>query len=117
MNRQFPHHKLHAFTVAREAFVRGTAIASQLPRGHANLADQVRRALLSAYLQIAEASARSGADRVARFRVARGETCEAAAGIEAVQLLGLASGAECDAVLELLDRVTAMLSRLAPRAP
>ena len=89
MNNRFPHHRLDAFGVAREAMVRGTAMANRLPRGYGPLADQLRRALLSAYLQIAEAAARYGADRIARFRVARGEVCEAAAGVEVVSVLGL----------------------------
>jgi len=46
----FDHHRLDAFRVAREALVLGDDIARRLPRGHASLADQLRRALLAAYL-------------------------------------------------------------------
>jgi hypothetical protein len=46
----FAHHKLDAYRVAREALVVGETIARELPRGHATLADQLRRALLSAFL-------------------------------------------------------------------
>lgn len=49
-----------------------TGQARRLPRGYATLADQLRRALLSAYLGIAEATSRTGADRLARYRCARG---------------------------------------------
>jgi len=91
----------------------GDGIARRLPRGYGNLADQLRRSLLSAYLGIAEASSRSGADRVARFRCARGEASEAAAALEAVQLLRLAPDHETEPVLALLDRLCAMLTRLA----
>src|SRR5204863_165914 len=74
---------------------------------------QLRRALLSAFLGIAEASSRSGADRLARFRCARGEACEAAAALEAVQIFRLASDREIQVVMALLDRLCAMLTRLA----
>jgi len=109
----FDHHRLDAFSVARESFQRGDAIARRLPRGYSALAEQLRRALLSAYLGIAEASSRSGADRLARFRCARGEASEAAAALEAVQFLHLAPDRDIQAVMILLDRLCAMLTRLA----
>ena len=109
----FAHHKLDAYRVAREALALGEAIARELPRGHANLADQLRRALLSAFLGVAEAASRSGADRLARFRCARGEASEAAAALDAVQLLGLAPADRVEPVVVLLSRLYAMLTRLA----
>ena len=54
----FSHSRLDAYTVAREALVLGDGIARALPRGYAPLADQLRRALLSAHLGVAEAAAR-----------------------------------------------------------
>ena len=109
----FDHHRLDAFSVARQALPAGDAIANRIPRGHATLADQLRRALLAAFLGIAEASSRTGADRMARCRCARGEASEAAAALEAVQLLHLAPDRDVGAVLSLLDRLCAMLTRLA----
>ena len=95
----FDHHRLDAFSVARQALEAGDAIARRIPRGYATLADQLRRALLAAFLGIAEASSRSGADRLARFRCARGEASEAAAALEAVQLLHLAPDPDIGVVL------------------
>ena len=109
----FAHHRLDAFRVAREALCLGDEIVRRLPRGYASLADQLRRALLSVFLGIAEASSRTGSDRIARFRCARGEASEAAAALEAVQLLGLAPQEKVSRALALLDRVCAMLTRLA----
>ncbi len=114
LTAMFDHHRLDAFRVAREALVLGDDIARRLPRGHASLADQLRRALLAAYLGIAEGASRSGSDRLARFRCARGEASEAAAALEAVQLLlRLAPDEKVSAVIPLLDRLCAMLTRLA----
>jgi four helix bundle protein len=113
----FDHEKLDAFIVARDALALGDRLARRLPRGYATLADQLRRALLSAYLGVAEASSRTGADRLARFRCARGETAEAAAALDAVVVLGLANPAEVDAVVTLLRRLAAILTRLAKLSP
>jgi four helix bundle protein len=110
---RFAHDRLDAYTVAREALVQGHAIANDLPRGHATLADQLRRALLSTFLGIAEAASRSGADRLARFRCSRGEASEAAAALDAVRILGLAPAERVQPVVELLGRLYAMLTRLA----
>jgi four helix bundle protein len=109
----FDYQRLDAFKVAREALRLGDALARRLPRGYASLQDQLRRALLSAYLGIAEASSRQGADRLCRFRCARGEACEAAAALEGVLVLKLAPEPEVLALLMLLDRLCAMLTRLA----
>jgi four helix bundle protein len=113
----FDHHRLDAFHVAREALRLGDAIARRLPRGYATLADQLRRALLAAYLGVAEASSRQGHDRLARFRCARGEASEAAAALEAVVVLHLAPEDEIRAVLGLCDRLCAMLTRLSGAVP
>lgn len=109
----FEHHKLDAFAVCREALARGDRLARRFPRGYAKLGDQLRRALLSAYLGIAEAASRTGDDRRARFRCARGEASEAAAALEAASLLQLAPANEVREVITLLARVAAMLTRLA----
>jgi four helix bundle protein len=108
--------QVDAYAVAREALVRGDGIARGLPRGHATLADQLRRALLSALLNIAEAASRSGADRAARFRCARGETSEAAAALDAIEVLGLAPAERVKPVVALLGRLYAMLTRLSRAA-
>ena len=98
---RFAHDRLDAYRVAHEALARGEAIAQQLPRGYAGLADQLRRAQLSVLLGIAEAASRSGGDRLARFRCARGEASEAAAALDAILALGLASRAEVEPVITL----------------
>ncbi len=69
----------------------------------------------SAFLQLSEGAARTGADRAQRLRVARAEACEAAACVEALGRLGLASQEEADELRSLLGRLTAMLNRLAAR--
>lgn len=64
-------------------------------------------------LGIEQAASRTGADRLARFRCARGEASEAAAALDAIVALGLAPRAEVEPVVVLLGRLYAMLTRLA----
>jgi len=112
---QFPHHSLHAYGVALEALVKADALAKKLPRGYGPLSDQLRRASQSAFLQLSEGAARSGADRAQRLRGARAEACEAAACVEALGRLGLATEAEMAELLSLLGRLSAMLTKLGGR--
>lgn len=113
---RFAHDRLDAYEVARQALVLGEAIAKSLPRGYAGLADQLRRALLSVVLGIAEAASRTGADRLSRFRCARGEASEAAAALDVVLALGLAPKEAVEPVVARLGRLYAMLTRLAKAA-
>ncbi len=108
----FSYEKLECYAVAREALIHGEAVAKALPKGYGHLGDQCRRALLSCVLGIAEASARSGADRLGRFRCARGECSEAAAALDLAEALGLVPAAQVQPVVVLLGRVHAMLTRL-----
>lgn len=112
---QFPHHSLDAYAVALDALAKADALAKKLPRGYGPLADQLRRASQSAFLQLSEGAARGGADRAQRLRGGRAEACEAAACVEALGRLGLASDDEVRELLQLLGRLAAMLTKLAGR--
>ena len=112
---RFPHQNLDAYRVALDALAAADAMAKDLPRGYGTLADQLRRASQSAFLQLSEGVARSGPDRAQRLRCARAEACEAAAAVEAIGRLGLAPKAAVAALMELLGRLAAMLTRLAAR--
>lgn len=109
---RFAHSRLAAYQVVREALVRGDRLAKRLPRGYGKLGDQLRRALLGAFLQFVEGACREGADRRARLRCARAEAGEAAAALDAVRALGLAPAGEPEAIVALLDRFAAMATGL-----
>jgi four helix bundle protein len=109
---RFAHHSLDAFGVVLEALRLGDTIARSLPRGYGKLTDQLRRALLGAYLQFTEAAARDGADRQSRLRCARAEAGEAAAALEAAVALRLVLETKAADVMVLLDRFCAMVTRL-----
>jgi four helix bundle protein len=110
--RTFEHHRLDAYAVALEALKGAEQIAKALPRGYGAMADQVRRASQSAFLQLAEGVARSGGERAMRLRGARAEASEAAAGIEGLLVVGVVEQGEAERVIALLGRLCAMLVRL-----
>ena len=109
----FDYERLEVSRVAEESLRRGDAMARRLPRGQANLADQLRRALLSSFPQTAEGASRLGADRANKLRGAKAEASEAAAAIRAGVILGVVDEAEANEVRALLARQCAMLGRLA----
>ena len=85
----------------------------RLPRGHATLADQWRRAAMSVPLNIAEGVGKtSSADRMSRYAIARGEAMECGAIIDVVRLLRLVDRQELDHGKELLVRIVQMLTRM-----
>ena len=104
-----PHHRLHAFGVARELLVavRDARIRSS------SLRDQALRAATSVCLNCAEGAGRvTRADKARAFTVARGEAVEAAAAVEIAALLGDASDEDAQRVAVLVDRIVGMLTRL-----
>jgi len=90
--------------------------AAHLPRGHAELADQLRRAALSIPLNIAEGSGRQGRDAARSFGIARGSALECAAVLDAVEALGLLPGAALIDERNLLERIVSMLTKMRPAA-
>jgi len=109
----FDHDRLEVTGMLLEALKLGNEIASVLARGQGTFADQLRRALQGAYLQAAEAASRRGQDRIVRLRAARSEAGEAAAAGQAIVYLRIGPHEKTVALVRLLDRVGAMLWRLA----
>ena len=88
-------------------------VVAKLPRGHAMLADQLKRAALSIPLNIAEGSGRVGEDDARRQRaIARGSAMECAAILDACRVLGIIDQGTLIPARHLLLRIVAMLTRL-----
>lgn len=84
-----------------------------VPRGHAALIDQLRRAAGSIPLNIAEAAGRTGAADAARaYAIARGSAMECAAAFDVCRVLALVDESLHRRAIELLARIVAMLTRL-----
>jgi four helix bundle protein len=104
-----PHHKLHAFSVARDLLlaVRDVQIRDT------KLRDEAIRAAKGTCLNCAEGAGRvTRADKARAFTIARGECVEACAAVEIAALMGDAKAEDAERVAVLGDRLIAMLTRL-----
>src|SRR6266508_354326 len=79
--------KLDVYRCAIEFLALSTGLAQKLPKGHAGLAEQLRRAALSIPLNIGEAAGRtSEADGARHYAIARGSAMKCAAIVDALSL-------------------------------
>ena len=110
------HERLDVYRCALELVALSTHVIGQLPRGHATVADQLRRASLSVPLNIAEACGKfTLSDRVTYFRTARGSALECAAAFDVIGLLGGGGAAvpKLQQGKQLVERLVSMLTKLA----
>ena len=88
-------------------------ITKNLPRGHADLANQIKRASISIPLNIGEgAGKRSKADSRKYFDIARGSAMECAAALDVCSVLEILSEKDKVESKQLLHRIVAMLTKL-----
>ena len=115
----FDHERLDVYRAALEFASWRRGLVRRIPRGNADLVDQITRASRSVTLNIAEGSGEnSPADKVRFFRMARRSATECAA---ALDLMAIERMVAEDALLsgrELLWRIVSMLTKLiASRQP
>ena len=101
-----------ALEVAHEAVRSLRAPIEKLSRQDGSLADQLRRAIASVPLNIAESAGRAGKDRRYLLTIARGSAIEARAAIRVAVAWGHVAEREVAEALQLIDRVCAMLWRM-----
>jgi four helix bundle protein len=107
------HEKLDVYRCAIEFLVLASKLVAALPRGNADLADQLRRAAMSVPLNIAESVGSRGAGERRRFlSIARGSAMECSAILDVVRALDLASSDSVDPGKPLLVRIVSMLTRM-----
>ena len=80
-----------------------------------DLGEQLRRALSSSALNIAEGNRSQGGHRLARFSTAAGSNAESRAALRVAVAWGYVDAHDIEAGEALLDRVAAMLHRLGAR--
>ena len=105
--------KLDVYRLAIEFLGLAVRIMARMPRGQADLRDQLRRASTSIPLNIAEASGKRGSsDRAQSHAIARGSALECAAILDVLAMLGLAPASAVEQGKRLLSRIVAMLSKM-----
>jgi len=107
------HEDLDAYQAAIELLALSTAVLAKVGRGHASLADQLRRASLSIPLNIAEGyGKRSAAERCRYYDIARGSAHECGAVYDASRILGVVDEQAFIQGKTLLVRIVSMLVRM-----
>ena len=108
------HARLDVYRCAIEFLALAASILSSLPKGNADLADQLRRASLSVTLNIAEGAGKTTApDKRKHFAIARGSALECAAILDAAEILQIVDPTVVVRGNALLTRVVAMLTKMA----
>ena len=88
-------------------------INASLPRGHAKLADQLKRGAMSIPLNIAEAAGKvSPAEASQHYAIARGSAMECSAVLDVIRTANLLKEPRLEAGDEILIRVVAMLTKM-----
>jgi four helix bundle protein len=106
-------HKLDAYQFAIQFLGLALEVIHDVPRGHAEDIDQLRRSAKSTARNIAEgAGRRSPADKVKHYAIARGEAVESACSLDVMRLEGTISEERYDRGIALLERVIATVTGL-----
>jgi len=104
---------LDSYQVAIQFLAIALEVVRQLPRGHADDGDQLRRAAKSVARNIAEGAGRSTpADKAKHYTIARGEAMECACSFDVMLLERTITAEQHQRGLEFLERVVSMLTKM-----
>jgi four helix bundle protein len=107
------HEKLDVYQCALRFAALAFRILENIPRGHAELSDQLRRATLSIPLNIAEGAGKPTEKDRSRFHaIARGSAMECGAIVDLLLLQALVEPHAAVEAKSLLVRLVAMLSKM-----
>jgi four helix bundle protein len=87
-------------------------LAERCPPAQKDLVEQLRRAALSIPLNIAEGNGKIGRDCRRFYQIARGSVMECGAIYDVCSILGIVGESEHKEAMILLDRMTAMLTKM-----
>jgi four helix bundle protein len=105
--------RLRVYQQSIEFLALSIEILADLPRGNAELADQLLRAAQSLPRNIAEgAGRRSAADQARFYAIARGSAMEAAAALDTMRVMKLVPEQVYARGIDLLGGVIAMLTKM-----
>jgi four helix bundle protein len=107
------HQRLHCYGLLLSVAKKMPKLIASLPRGNYYLEDQLKRALSSALLNLAEGNGRrSRKDRNRFFDIALGSIAESASVLDIVEAYGYISASKQDELKTLLRRSYAMIINL-----
>jgi four helix bundle protein len=107
------HERLDVYRCSIEFLTLAVRLTTHLPRGHADLRDQLRRASTSITLNIAEASGKTQtADRANFHAIARASAMECAAILDVLLQFHALERNDVDEGKGLLSRIVAMLTKM-----
>ena len=105
--------KLDVYQRSIEFLVVAQHIRGRLPKGHADLADQLRRSAQSIPQNIAEGCGRTTrGDKAKHYTIARGSAMESASHLDVMRVDELIDADLYARGIELLERIVAMLTKL-----
>ena len=111
--QQLTHEKLDVYKQATQLLAIAHNVLNGMPKGHASLNDQLKRASLSVVLNIAEAAGKpTRGDNKKYFAIARGSALECAAALDACEILKLADSKQVCEAKQRIVRVVSMLTKL-----
>ena len=111
--RKARHEKLDVYQCALRFAALAFQVLERMPRGHAELSDQLRRATLSIPLNIAEGAGNpTDKDRSRFHAIARGSAMECGAILDLLLLQALVEPQTVHQAKSLLVRLVAMLSKM-----
>lgn len=111
--RQLSHEKLEVYQKSIQFLALSARVLADIPRGYAELCDQLKRAALSVPLNIAEASGRTGSlDNAKHFTIARGSALECGAILDACIALQILDPKIFMEAKRLIVAEVSMLSKL-----
>jgi four helix bundle protein len=109
----FDHDRLEVYQVARQFKRLLQDLLPLIPRGNANLIDQLKRAARSITDNLAEGSGKwSVPDKVYYYHIARGSATECAANLDECVDCGFMTDEQALPALETLSRVVAMIVKM-----
>jgi four helix bundle protein len=105
--------KLDVYQRSIEFLAFAHRMRSLLPKGHAELADQLRRAAQSIPQNVAEGCGRTTKpDKARHYTIARGSAMECASHLDVMRVDELIEAAEYAKGTDLLERTVAMLTKM-----
>jgi four helix bundle protein len=107
------HTRLDVYRCAIEFLAVTTRIRESLPRGNADIADQLRRASLSVPLNVAEGAGKTSTlEKRKHYAIARGSALECGAILDVCAVLRIVDPADIEPANALLARIVGMLTKM-----